>query len=106
MNTSVLFAPSVTSNAWRSGSASLAASYAAINATIAVSEIASATFETSPVPNQRITIGANAILGTLLMATMNGSISRATNGEYHSASPHAEPTAVPNTNPRIASNSV
>ena len=54
------------------------------------SMIASAIFDTMPVPNQRMTIGAKAIFGTLLIATMNGSITRATNGEYQSASPQTE----------------
>src|SRR5205814_7870304 len=44
--------------------------------------------------------------GTLLMATMKGSTSRATNTEYHSASPISDPTMVPITKPSIASNSV
>src|SRR3984893_7159860 len=73
---------------------------------MAVSDTDKATFDTSPVPNQSTTIGASAIFGTLLMATMNGSTSRATNTEYHSASPSNEPKMVPMTKPRMASNSV
>src|SRR5258707_326649 len=61
---------------------------------------------TSRVPNQRITIGASAIFGTLLMATMKGSTSRATNTEYHSAKPNSDPKMVPMKKPRIASNRV
>ena len=57
-------------------------------------------------PNHSTTIGASAIFGTLLMATMNGSTSRATNTEYHSASPSSDPKMVPMTKPRMASNSV
>ena len=71
-----------------------------------MSDTDSATLETSPVPNHNTTIGASAIFGTLLMATMKGSTSRATNTEYHSASPISDPTMVPITKPRIASNSV
>ena len=37
----------------------------------------------------------------LLMATMNGSTSRATNTEYHSASPNSDPKMVPMTKPRM-----
>src|ERR1022692_4018461 len=73
---------------------------------MAVSDTDSATLETSPVPNHSTTIGASAIFGTLLMATMKGSTSRATNTEYHSASPSSDPKMVPMTKPRIASNSV
>src|ERR1700744_5614353 len=73
---------------------------------MAVSDTDSAPLETRPVPNHRITIGASAIFGTLLMATMNGSTSRATNTEYHSASPNSDPKMVPMTKPRMASNSV
>src|ERR1700733_16090875 len=73
---------------------------------MAVSETENATLETRPVPNHRITIGASAILGTLLMATMKGSTSRATNTEYHSARPSSDPKMVPITKPRMASNSV
>ena len=57
-------------------------------------------------PNHSTTIGASAIFGTLLMATIKGSTRRATNTEYQSASPSREPTMVPMTKPRIASNSV
>ena len=57
-------------------------------------------------PNQSTTIGASAIFGTLLMATMKGSTSRATNTEYQSASPSSDPKMVPMTKPRIASNRV
>src|ERR1700760_2631611 len=77
-----------------------------MSATIAVSETDSATLDTSPVPNHSTTIGASAIFGTLLMATMKGSTRRATNTEYQSARPNSEPTMVPMTKPRIASNSV
>src|ERR1700751_3061080 len=73
---------------------------------MAVSDTESATLEISPVPNQSTTIGASAIFGTLLMATMNGSTRRATNTEYQSASPSSEPAMVPMTKPRMASNSV
>src|ERR1700732_4838988 len=73
---------------------------------MAVSDTDKATLETSPVPNHSTTIGASAIFGTLLMATMNGSTSRATNTEYQSASPSREPKMVPMINPRMASNSV
>ncbi|MNW01281.1 hypothetical protein D3C71_1968980 [compost metagenome] len=51
----------------------MAAWKAASRATMEVSEIDSATFEMRPVPNHRITSGANAILGTLLIATRKGS---------------------------------
>ena len=57
-------------------------------------------------PNHSTTIGASAIFGTLLMATMKGSTRRATNTEYQSASPSSDPTMVPMTKPRMASNSV
>src|ERR1700694_5442922 len=77
-----------------------------MSATIAVSDTDNATFDTSPVPNQSTTIGASAILGTLLMATMKGSTSCATNTEYQSVSPSKEPKMVPMMNPRIASNKV
>src|SRR5450631_2340199 len=73
---------------------------------MAVSDTDSATLETSPVPNQSTTIGASAIFGTLLMATMNGSTRRATNTEYHSASPTSDPKMVPMTKPKMASNRV
>src|SRR5271155_191886 len=73
---------------------------------MAVSDTDKATLETRPVPNHSTTIGASAILGTLLMATMNGSTSRATNTEYHSASPSSDPKMVPMTKPRMASNRV
>src|ERR1700722_15020811 len=73
---------------------------------MAVSDTDNATLDTSPVPNQSTTIGASAIFGTLLMATMKGSTSRATNTEYQSASPSNDPKMVPITKPRIASNSV
>src|SRR5580692_3710042 len=73
---------------------------------MAVSDTDNATFDTKPVPNQSTTIGASAIFGTLLMATMKGSTRRATNTEYQSASPSKEPKMVPMTKPRIASNSV
>src|ERR1700733_14272255 len=73
---------------------------------MAVSDTDSATFDTSPVPNHSTTIGASAIFGTLLMATMKGSTSRATNTEYHSASPSKEPKMVPMTKPKMASNRV
>src|ERR1700688_471383 len=73
---------------------------------MAVSDTDNATLDTSPVPNQSTTIGARAILGTLLMATMKGSTSRATNTEYHSASPSNDANMVPMTKPRIASNNV
>src|SRR5580693_10565035 len=73
---------------------------------MAVNDTDNATFDTKPVPNQSTTIGASAIFGTLLMATMNGSTSRATNTEYHSASPTSDPRMVPMTKPRMASNSV
>src|ERR1700735_2937947 len=73
---------------------------------MAVSDTDKATLETRPVPNQSTTIGANAIFGTLLMATIKGSTSRATNTEYHSASPSSDPKMVPMMKPRIASNSV
>src|SRR6202035_507858 len=73
---------------------------------MAVSDTDNATLDTSPVPNESTTIGASAIFGTLLMATMKGSTSRATNTEYHSASPSSDPTMVPMTKPRMASNSV
>ena len=62
---------------------------------MAVSDTESATLETNPVPNHNTTIGASAIFGTLLMATMKGSTSRATNTEYQSASPISDPTMVP-----------
>src|ERR1700687_133636 len=77
-----------------------------MSATIEVSETASATFETRPVPNQRITIGAKAILGTLLIATTKGSTRRATKGEYHRPKPNTDPASGPRTKPRIASKSV
>src|ERR1700692_1044840 len=48
---------------------------------MAVSDTDRATFETSPVPNQSTTMGASAIFGTLLMATMKGSTSRATHAD-------------------------
>src|ERR1700761_6992790 len=73
---------------------------------MAVSDTDSITLETSPVPNHSTTIGASAIFGTLLMATMNGSTKRATKIEYHSARPSREPKMVPITKPRMASNSV
>src|SRR6202012_6204068 len=73
---------------------------------MAVSDTDSITLETRPVPNHSATIGASAIFGTLLMATMNGSTSRATNTEYHSASPSSDPKMVPMMKPRMASNSV
>src|SRR6202043_2557961 len=73
---------------------------------MAVSDTESATLETSPVPNHSTTIGASAIFGTLLMATIKGSTSRATNTEYQSASSSSDPTMVPMTKPRMASNSV
>src|SRR4030088_110992 len=73
---------------------------------MAVSDTDNATLETSPVPNHRTTIGASAIFGTLLMATMKGSTSRATNTEYQSASPSNDPKMVPMINPRMASNNV
>src|ERR1700694_2315503 len=73
---------------------------------MAVSDTDSATLETSPVPNHNTTIGASAIFGTLLMATMKGSTSRATNTEYHNARPSSEPMIVPMIKPRMASNSV
>src|SRR6202043_4256709 len=73
---------------------------------MAVSDTDNATLETSPVPNHSTTIGASAIFGTLLMATMKGATSRATNTEYHSASPSSDPKMVPMTKPRIASNNV
>src|SRR5580704_5051388 len=73
---------------------------------MAVSDTDRATFETSPVPNQSTTMGASAIFGTLLMATMKGSTSRATNTEYQSARPSNDPKMVPMTKPRMASNSV
>src|ERR1700716_4133518 len=73
---------------------------------MAVSDTDNATLETSPVPNHRTTIGASAIFGTLLMATMKGSTSRATNTEYHSANPRKDPKMVPMTKPRMASNRV
>src|SRR5450432_641146 len=73
---------------------------------MAVSDTDSATLETSPVPNQSTTIGASAIFGTLLMATMKGSTKRATNTEYHSANPSSDPKMVPMTKPRMASNRV
>src|SRR5437588_155020 len=73
---------------------------------MAVSDTESATLDTSPVPNHNTTIGASAIFGTLLMATINGSTSRATNAEYQSARPSSDPTMVPITKPRMASNSV
>src|SRR5271165_1565953 len=73
---------------------------------MAVSDTESATLEIKPVPNQSTTIGASAIFGTLLMATMKGSTRRATNTEYQSASPSSEPTMVPMTKPRMASNKV
>src|SRR5207237_2388163 len=46
------------------------------------------------------------IYGTLVLALMKVSTSLATNTEYQSASPINDPTMVPMTNPRIASNSV
>src|SRR5260370_39934141 len=73
---------------------------------MAVSDTDKATLEMSPVPNHSTTIGASAIFGTLLMATMKGSTSRATNTEYHSAKPNSDPKMVPMTKPSIASNSV
>src|ERR1700722_13502599 len=73
---------------------------------MAVSDTDRATLETSPVPNQSTTIGASAIFGTLLIATMKGSTRRATNTEYQSASPSKEPKMVPMTKPKMASNSV
>src|ERR1700722_10562456 len=73
---------------------------------MAVSDTERATLDTRPVPNHSTTIGASAIFGTLLMATIKGSTSRATNTEYHSASPSNDPKMVPITKPRMASNSV
>src|SRR6201996_7459114 len=73
---------------------------------MAVSDTDSITFETRPVPNHSTTIGASAIFGTLLIATINGWTSRATNTEYHSARPSSDPKMVPITKPRMASNSV
>ena len=51
-------------------------------------------------------IGASAIFGTLLIATMNGSTTRATKIEYQSANPAIDPAMVPMTKPRLASNTV
>src|SRR5271163_600378 len=73
---------------------------------MAVSDTDNATLDTRPVPNHSTTIGASAIFGTLLMATMKGSTSRATNTEYQSASPSRDPKMVPMTKPRMASNNV
>src|SRR5258706_14759772 len=73
---------------------------------MAVSEIASATFEVRPVPNQRMMIGAKAIFGTLLKATTIGSTVRAMKGEYQSDHPSREPTTGPITKPRGASKTV
>src|ERR1700710_2549521 len=73
---------------------------------MAVSDTDKATLETRPVPNHSTTIGASAIFGTELMATMNGSTSLATNTEYHSAKPSRDPKMVPMMKPRMASNSV
>src|SRR5690349_9818453 len=84
------------SSACRSLSESLAAWYAVMSATIEVSEMASATLDSSPVPNHRMMMGASAILGTELIAAMNGSTSRATNAEYHRPRPITDPMTVPN----------
>src|SRR5712671_615769 len=73
---------------------------------MAVSDTDNATLDTSPVPNHSTTIGASAIFGTLLMATMKGSTSRATNTEYQSARPSSDPKMVPMTKPKMASNKV
>src|ERR1700716_3297549 len=73
---------------------------------MAVSDTDSATLETRPMPNHRITIGASAIFGTLLIATMKGSTSRATKTEYQSAIPSSDSHTVPMTQPKMASNSV
>ncbi|KAG1529358.1 hypothetical protein G6F50_018056 [Rhizopus delemar] len=70
-------APSDTIIFWMSGSVSLAAWNAASSATMDVSDTDRATFEMTPVPNHRMTSGAKAILGTLLIATRKGSTTRA-----------------------------
>ena len=51
-----------------------------MRATIEVSEIASATFDSKPVPNHRMMIGASAIFGTELMAATFGR-----SGDVHSS---------------------